>query len=155
MDVFDEIRDEHKIILITMEDLIGRDPETRRRMMNTLSFQIIAHLDAEERSVYKAFENVDGVLRPMSLRHAEEHRVARFLLSGLRDEGLSDEHWAARLHVLRLGLEQHFRSEEKELFDAALDYFDQNEIDAMTHKFDQVKAEMLESTKAIPSGRSN
>ena len=67
MDVFDRIREEHRTILAIMDDLVGRDPESRRDEMNTLAMQIIAHMDAEERSIYKAFADADDILSDLGL----------------------------------------------------------------------------------------
>jgi hemerythrin superfamily protein len=55
MEVFDRIREEHRRILATMDDLIGSEPEKRKDEINSLAMQIIAHMDAEERTIYKAF----------------------------------------------------------------------------------------------------
>lgn len=151
MDVFDKIREEHRTILGIMDDLIGRDPESRRDRMNALAMQIIAHMDAEERSIYKAFADADDILRPLALRHEEEHRVARYLMTELRDEGLDDEHWAARLQVFHAIIDRHVQSEEEEMFDIAADYFDQKEVDAMLEKFDMVEGELFKERMIVPS----
>ncbi len=50
--------------------------------MNDLSIDILAHMDAEERSIYKAFEDVDPIARSLALRHEEEHSLARTLIVG-------------------------------------------------------------------------
>lgn len=151
MDVFDKIREEHRSILATVDDLIGSDPESRRDEMNTLAMQIIAHMDAEERSIYKAFADADDILRPLALRHTEEHRVARYLMTELRDEGLDGEHWAARLQVFHAIISQHVQNEEKDMFDIALDYFDQKEVDAISKKFDTVEGELFKERMIVPS----
>ena len=150
MDVFDRIREEHRTILAIVDDLVGRDPESRRDEMNTLSMQIIAHMDAEERSIYKAFADADDILRPLALRHAEEHRVARYLMTELRDEGLDNEHWAARLQVFHAIIDRHVESEEKGMFDIALDYFDQKEVDAMSEKFEKVEGQLFKERMIVP-----
>jgi len=150
MDVFARIREEHRKILATMDDLIGSDPESKRNGMNSLAMQIIAHMDAEERTIYKAFADADDILRPLALRHAEEHRVARYLMAELRDEGLDDEHWAARLQVFHAIIQLHVQSEEKEMFDIATDYFEQREVDAMSKKFEMVEEDLFKQRMITP-----
>lgn len=150
MEVFDRIREEHRRILATMDDLIGSEPEKRKDEINSLAMQIIAHMDAEERTIYKAFIDADDILRPLALRHQEEHRIARHLVAELRDEGLDDEHWAARLQVLHAIIQLHVRSEEREVFDIATDYFDQKEVDAMSEKFEKVETELYSGRMFTP-----
>lgn len=74
-------------------------------------------------------------------------------MAELRDEVLDDKHWAARLQVLPAIIQLHVRSEEKEVFDIATDYFDQKEVDAMSEKFEKVEAELYSGRMFTPEAQ--
>jgi hemerythrin-like domain-containing protein len=150
MDLFGKIKDEHRIIIGTVIELTGSDPLTRRDRMDDLVIRIIAHMDAEEQSIYQSFEELDAVPRSLALRSEEEHHVARFMMNELLDRGITDEHWAAKLQVFRGLLERHMETEERDMFDLAKDYFVDEEIDKMTKQFDEVEIGLFKESRIGP-----
>lgn len=147
MDIFDKIREEHRRILKTMDDLVGSAPITRRDSINDLAMQILAHMNAEEQTIYLAFEALEAEPRSIALQNEEEHQVARYLLNGLRDKGLNEENWAAKLRVFRNILRSHIESEESIMLDQALGYFNQEEVDRMTVHYEQVENELFKRSR--------
>ena len=147
MDIFSKIRDEHKRILRTMDELIGSAPDARRDSINDLAMQIMAHMNAEERTIFPAFEALESEPRSVAIQNAEEHQVARYLLNGLRDQGLNDETWAAKLRVFRNVLNAHIESEERVMLDQALGYFTQEEIDHISKRYEEVEAELFKKSR--------
>lgn len=131
----------------TMDELVGSDPATRRDELNDLGFQIIAHMNAEEQTIYPAFEALEGEYRSLAIKNEEEHQVGRYILNGLRDKGLSDEHWAGKLRVLRDILVRHAESEERVMLDQALDLFTEEEIDRMSRHYEVVEAELFKQSR--------
>lgn len=154
MDLFVRIKEEHRILLNTLTDLIGSDPATRRERMDDLAVRILMHMNAEEQSVYRAFEELDAVPRSLAIRHEEEHHVARMMMAELQDKGIEEEYWEAKLQVFRYILEHHKESEEKTMLNMALDYFDQEEIDTMTKQFEQVEAGLFKESRITSMKRA-
>ncbi len=147
MDLFSKIKNEHVMILRTLDELVGSDPETRKEKINDLSIQIIAHMDAEERSIYTAFEEVDPIARSLALRSGEEHSLSRYMMNRLREKGIEPEYWAARLQVLQNIVRNHIEEEERTMFDIALDHFNEEEIGSMTKKFEDVENGLLSESR--------
>jgi len=149
MDLFGSIKKEHERIVETLNGLVGSDPNTRRNRMNDLTLQLVSHFDAEERSIYHAFEMQGPVLKSLAVQLTEEHRTLRGLTTDLRDPGLDDEHWAARLRLLIFLQKHHIESEEKTMFDIALEYFTQDEVETMTKDFEQVQATLVKKSQVL------
>jgi hemerythrin-like domain-containing protein len=150
MDLFSKIKDEHGIIIGTVIELIGSDPQTRRDRMDDLIIRIIAHMDAEEQTIYQSFEELDAVPRSLALRQEEEHHVARLMMTELNDRGITDDHWAAKLQVFRGILEQHMRVEESAMFDMAKDYFVDEDIERMTRRYEETEAGLFKDSRIGP-----
>lgn len=147
MDLFGRIREEHRQIFDKIDELTGCDPETRHDKLNELALQILAHMDAEERTIYSALEDMDDTPRSIAIQNEEEHQAARYLLDCLRERGLDDEHRTAWLKILRNAFKIHVESEESIMFEQALDCFTQEEIDSMTERFDQAEVSMFKISK--------
>ena len=152
MDLFKKIKDEHVFILSTLDELIGSDPRTKKETMNSLSMQILVHMDAEERTIYAALEDIDPIARSVALRDEVEHDLGRYLINRLRERGTDIENWNANLQVLHKVLRDHMEAEEGILFDLAMDHFDDDEIKAMTERFVNVENTMFKENQTI-SGR--
>lgn len=149
MDLFGKIRMEHQKILGKIDELVGSSPEVQHEKINELLLQIIAHLDAEERTIYRTFKDLETETRMIAVQNEEEHQVTRYLVSGLKATGVAEEHWWARLKVLQNVFKGHIAFEEHVMFDRALDHFTQEEINDMAMQFDRVKTELVEKSRAI------
>ena len=109
--LFSKIREEHARILDKIDELVGSSPEVRHEKVNDLLLQIMAHMDAEERTIYKTFEDLESETRMIAVQNEEEHQVTRYLVSGLKATGVTEEHWWARLRVLRNVFKNHIEFE--------------------------------------------
>jgi hemerythrin-like domain-containing protein len=147
MDLFAKIKEEHRIILGTLADLVGSDPGARRERLDDLIVQIYMHMNAEEQSIYSAFEKLDAVPRSLALRNEQEHHVGRLLMNEIQDRVMDEEIWEAKLAVLRFVLEHHVDLEETQMFDVALDYFDQSEVEAMAKRFQEVEEGLFRESR--------
>jgi hemerythrin-like domain-containing protein len=154
MDVFEKMKEEHRIIINSIVGLIGSDPLTRRNLMNDLIIQILAHMNAEEQSVYKALEGLDAVPRSLAIRYYEEHHIAKVLMNELQDRGIDNEFWAAKLQVFRSIFERHIESEEKTIFDMALDYFAEDEILKIAKEYERIEADLFNKGRIEPIFRA-
>lgn len=142
MDLFNKIREEHAVLLGLVDDLVGADPITHRTTMDDLTLRILAHMNAEEQSIYQAFEELDAIPRSVALRHEQEHHVAKMMMTELQDRIVDNEIWMAKLQVFQFIVKHHVESEEKTMFDIARDYFNDEEISKIAQEFDRVEADL-------------
>jgi hemerythrin-like domain-containing protein len=154
MDLFSKIREEHVILLGLVDDLVGADPITHRKTMDELTLRILAHMNAEEQSIYRAFEELDAIPRSVALRHEQEHHVAKMMMTELQDRIVDNEIWTAKLQVFQFVVKHHVESEEKTLFDIAQDYFNDEEISKIAQEFDRVEADLYKRSTIEPLTRS-
>lgn len=150
MELFDKINGEHDVFSAQMNELVGSDPVSRRKQVLSLNAHILAHQKAEEDTIYEAFKQLDGVPRDLAMLRCEEHHVHCLLIKELEDPDLDDDRWSAKLRVLKFMYEHHADSEEKELYDMAVDYFTDDEIKDMMTKYEQVEARLFEAVEHRP-----
>lgn len=154
MDLFAKIKEEHKILLGLVDDLVGANPATHRRAIDDLTIHILAHMNAEEQSIYRAFEELDPIPRSVALRHEAEHHIIKVIMTDLQDRIVDDETWIAKLQVFQFLVKHHVDSEEKTLFDIAKDYFTDEEIVSLAAQFERVEADLYNLNRVGPLIRS-
>jgi hemerythrin-like domain-containing protein len=150
MDLFAKIKEEHVLLLGLVDDLVGADPVTHRRAMDDLTIRILAHMNAEEQSIYQAFEELDPVPRSVALRHEAEHHVAKMIMNDLQDRIVDTETWTAKLQVFQFLVKHHVESEERTMFDMAKDYFTDEEMTKIAEQFERVEADLYNLTRVGP-----
>jgi hemerythrin-like domain-containing protein len=147
VDIFAKIREEHIVLLKLVDDLVGADPAIHRRTIDDLTIRILAHMNAEEQSIYQAFEELDPVPRSVALRHEAEHHVAKVIMTDLQDRIVDDETWTAKLQVFQFLIKHHVESEERTMFDMAKDYFTDEEMAKIAERFERVETEIYNLTR--------
>jgi len=150
MDLFSRIREEHRELLAITDALIGADPATHRKAMNELTMRITTHMNAEEQTIYQAFEELDPIPRSLAFRHEQEHHIAKFLMNELQEKVRDQDVWAAKLQVFQGIIQRHVESEERTMFDLAGDYFTDAEIQKITNEFARVELDLYESSRIEP-----
>jgi hemerythrin-like domain-containing protein len=100
-------------------------------------------MNAEEQSIYQAFEELDPVPRSVALRHEAEHHVAKVIMTDLQDRIVDDETWTAKLQVFQFLVKHHVESEERMLFNIAKDYFTDEEIAGIAQEFERVEEDLF------------
>lgn len=111
-DALELLRDQHDEVL----DLIERiedsdDPDAKARMFSELADKIAAHSTIEEKLFYPSVmsERTNELL----IESTEEHLAVKRVLSDMLELDPDDDHWMAKLRVLRDELEHHARDEEE------------------------------------------
>lgn len=153
MELFSQIRQEHKELLNDVDRLVGANPAQHRRSVDDLTIRLLAHWNAEEQSIYQAFEELDAVPRSLALRHEQEHHVMRLLMTELQEKVYNVEVWNAKLQVFRSVAQNHVDSEERTMFDMAGEYFNDEEINEMTRKFEDVEVDLFKESRIRPYTR--
>lgn len=137
MDIFEVIVKDHekvKGILNQLESSAGHAKKSSEKLFDRLYKEIDVHATAEEHVFYPALQEFDEA-RDKVLESLEEHHVVRVLLGELKQLSASDEHWSAKLMVLKENLLHHMSEEEGTVFDLAQELLDDDEIDEITKDF--------------------
>ena len=79
--------------------------------------------------------------RDIVLEGYEEHHVADLIVGELEETDYSDERWPAKWKVLKESLEHHMEEEESDMFPKAKKIFDDDELEALGARMEQIRAE--------------
>ena len=69
----------------------------------------------------------------------EEHHVVDLLMSELEAMDVDDESWGAKAIVMKENIEHHIEEEEGEMFKAARQVFDRDELEDLGRRMEQRK----------------
>ncbi|MGE5531914.1 MAG: hemerythrin domain-containing protein [Bacteroidota bacterium] len=133
--------DKVKSILDDLSETSSNAQKTRENTFKKLKDELIPHMRAEEQAFYSALEQYEEA-REVALEALEEHHVAEGVLGELSSMDIADEHWSAKLKVFQEILEHHIEEEESEVFDAAEESFDDDQMDEITQQIRSIKQEI-------------
>jgi hemerythrin superfamily protein len=138
-DLFQHIVEEHLELAAMLDKLSNRYSEPG---FQKLMVALKAHMDAEEASLYPAMEGREHEM----VRHAiEDHEEARKLLRSM-SRGRK-EHFKASLSELTALIVAHMIEEEEAMLPRAKEMFDQDEIEVISNKYDEVDHKVMLRTK--------
>ena len=143
-ELFELLQNDHdkvKSILDDLSETSSNAKKSRESAFNKLKDELIPHMRAEERAFYPALEQYEEA-REVALEALEEHHVAEGVLNELSSMDISDEHWSAKLKVFQELLEHHIEEEESEVFDAAEESFDDDQMEEITQQVKSIKQEI-------------
>ena len=141
MQIYDVLKQDHeqvKALLKSLSETGEGAVKTRQRDLQKLTVELGAHSRAEEAVFYRRLA-VDDDARDLVLEGEEEHHVVDQLLEELNGMDVSDEHWTAKLTVLKEQVEHHVEEEEGELFKKAKKALDKDEAESMAKEFKEQK----------------
>ena len=130
--------DEVKEILDKMENTSDGAVKTREKLLVQLKQALVPHMKAEEKAFYPELTKTKEVKKE-ALEAIEEHGLAETVLRQLENVPAGDDVWGAKLSVLKELLEHHIEEEEDELFEAAEDVLENEELDQRREKFEKEK----------------
>jgi hemerythrin-like domain-containing protein len=143
-ELFELLQTDHDKVKSILDDLSETSSgarKTRESSFRKLRDELIPHLRAEEQAFYSALLE-EKEAREVALEALEEHHVAEGVLNELSSLDFSDEHWSAKLKVFQELLEHHIEEEESEVFDAAEEAFDDDQMDAILKQLKAIKQEV-------------
>lgn len=141
MDIYKALKQDHEEVKKMLEKLsesTERAVKTRQATFQKLKAELIAHSRAEEEVLYTALREHEET-RDNALEGGEEHHLVDILLQELTELDVSDEHWTAKITVLKEMIEHHVEEEEGEVFKTAKKLFSDEEARAMGEAFQQHK----------------
>jgi hemerythrin-like domain-containing protein len=143
-ELFELLQNDHdkvKSILDDLSETSRNAQKTRESTFKKLKDELIPHMRAEEQAFYSALEQYEEA-REVALEALEEHHVAEGVLNELSSMDLTDEHWSAKLKVFQEILEHHIEEEESEVFDAAEESFDDDQMEEIAQQVKSIKQEI-------------
>ncbi len=133
--ILELIRDDHSLIRGLFDELEG-DPETRDVRCITLRRELPGHVYAEEATLYAYLrDKVPEEIR----RSLDEHARVRETLARFERIPLRDADWMPALVNLRREVEEHFTTEEGDVFFLAEQHLDEGILFELGEVFQEEK----------------
>lgn len=119
-----------KRLLRELEETSDRATKRRESLVSQIERELKMHAQLEEEIFYPAFLNATKGEETEDLFYeaAEEHHVVDLVLPALKAANPKSHEFAAKAKVLKELVEHHIREEEKEMFAAARQLFDDDEL---------------------------
>jgi hemerythrin-like domain-containing protein len=141
MDALSLLKEDHrkvKKLLAELEKTTERGVKTRTELFATIKGELSVHETIEEEIFYpelKAHPNAKDIV----LEGFEEHHVVDVLMGELEAMDVDDESWGAKAIVMKENIEHHIEEEEGEMFKAARQVFDRDELEELGRRMEQRK----------------
>jgi hemerythrin superfamily protein len=118
LDGISMLKDDHKKVRTLFRDAqkAGDNPGEQTRLAQQIVQELTVHSFVEESVFYPAVRREVPDAGDMVLESLEEHTIVKWVCAELAGLSPDDEHFDARLTVLREMVEHHVQEEEQELF---------------------------------------
>jgi hemerythrin superfamily protein len=133
--ILELIEDDHDLIRVLFDE-IEHDPDSRDVRCTTLHRELLAHLLAEEATLYPRLREAAPEEVEMAL---DEHVTIRERLERFKVVPEGDEAWIEALDDLRDWVEAHFAQEEEDIFARARHYLSRSDLFALGEAFEKEK----------------
>ncbi|HQN92452.1 MAG TPA: hemerythrin domain-containing protein [Methanoculleus sp.] len=133
--ILELIEDDHDLIRVLFDE-IEHDPDSRDVRCITLHRELLAHLLAEEATLYPRLREAAPEEVEMAL---DEHVTIRERLERFKVVPEGDEAWMEALDDLRDWVEAHFAQEEEDIFARARHYLSRSDLFALGEAFEKEK----------------
>ena len=139
MNFIDLLKADHQEAKESFKTLLKTE-EIDRKISETLCQKLQLHMELEERYFYPVMENYK-VTEELSQEAELEHTEAKKFIRSLLNNSLENTEYKVKLEMLQLAIEHHVQEEEKELFPLAEKKLNQPQIQDITEKMQQLKAQ--------------
>ncbi|MDI3507344.1 MAG: hypothetical protein PWQ69_1324 [Methanomicrobiaceae archaeon] len=133
--ILELIEDDHDLIRVLFDE-IEHDPDSRDVRCITLHRELLAHLLAEEATLYPRLREAAPEEVEVAL---DEHVTIRERLERFKVVPEGDEAWIEALDDLRDWVEAHFAQEEEDIFARARHYLSRSDLFALGEAFEKEK----------------
>jgi len=137
MNLLQAVQADHIAIRALCREILEKNHRSRRdseALFSRLANLLNLHTHAEEQVIYDRLKYMDEVRSDVMLG-LEEHHMADVLLCELLSLSVDDEHWIAKMEVLRDMLSRHFDVEERNLLPTLKRVFISEELHPMAEAF--------------------
>lgn len=124
-------------------------PAKRTKLLGQIETELKVHTQIEEEIFYPAFRKraEDSEQKQMFLEAKEEHGLVDIILPKVKRSNPSSDEFAARAKVLKDLVLHHKKEEEKEMFKAAKELFDKDELKSLGEQLQRRKRELVRTMK--------
>ncbi|HVM11628.1 MAG TPA: hemerythrin domain-containing protein [Actinomycetota bacterium] len=145
MDALKLLKDDHESMKGLLEKLgstTERGVKTREELFAKVKEELAAHEAIEEEIFYPALQEHPKA-KEVVLEGYEEHHVVDLISSEIDETPYDDETWGAKFSVMKENIEHHIEEEEGEMFDAARQVFEKEELEELGQRMELRKKEIL------------
>lgn len=145
------LKGDHKKVRALLATLEKTDSAARRtKLLAQIAMAKTAHARVEEEIFYPAFKRraEESEQLEMYFESLEEHELAETMLKKTLATNPSGEMFAARAKVLKDLIMHHAKEEEGQMFKAARELFDRDELRSLGEQIQRRKRELLRELKA-------
>ena len=142
---------DHKKVKGLLETLTETDAPARRvKLLAQIETEVLAHARVEEEIFYPAFKRKaeESEQLQMFFEAKEEHLLAEGMLKKANAANPEGEEFGARAKVLKDLILHHAKEEEKEMFKAARELFDRDELRELGDQMAKRKRALVREIKA-------
>lgn len=150
MDAITLLKTDHKKVRGLLETLEQTEaPARRTKLIGQIETELKVHTQIEEEIFYPAFRKraEDSEQKQMFHEAKEEHGLVDIILPKVKRSNPSSDEFAARAKVLKDLVVHHKKEEEKEMFKAAKELFDKDELKSLGEQLQRRKRELIRSMK--------
>jgi hemerythrin-like domain-containing protein len=144
--ILQDLYDDHREVAGMIDTLLKTaDGSERNRLFKEMMTKLVAHLEAEQRVLYKKMEkSEDEKTRKFAFEGTNEHQIAEQQLQQMaKARNKAGEQWTAQLTVLRELVNHHVEEEESTGWSCARKEFDREELDKMRDQFRRLKEKLM------------
>jgi hemerythrin superfamily protein len=117
MDAIVLLKDDHKKVAALFRHFEKADqPDDRRKIADSIIDELTVHAAIEEEAFYPRARSEVNDTDDIVLESEEEHHVMEVLIEEARNMDPEDEHFTAKMTVLKEVVEHHVEEEEQEFF---------------------------------------
>lgn len=137
------LEDQHRMVeqLFKRFEQAGEDHQAKYDLFTEIADQLSAHSTIEEKIFYPSVE--DEQTEDLLREAVEEHLGVKRLIADLLDLEPSDEQFDAKVKVLQEQVQHHVREEETDLFVKVRKLFEEESLDEMGIKMENMLADIL------------
>ena len=151
VDAISLLKADHKKVKTLLQTLDRTDAPARRvKLLGQIEVEVKAHARIEEEIFYPAFrkkaEESDQL--EMFFEAREEHGLVDIMLAKTKETEPDGEEFGARAKVLMDLIVHHAKEEEKEMFKAARELFERDELRSLGDQMQRRKRQLLRELKA-------
>lgn len=145
------LKADHKKVRGLLETLDKTDAAGRRsKLISQIDLEVKTHARIEEEIFYPAFRRKaeDSDQKQMVLEAKEEHGLVDIVLPKAMSADPGSDEFAARAKVLKDLIVHHAKEEEKEMFKAARELFEKDELKSLGEQMQRRKREVMRELKS-------
>ena len=134
-----KLAEEHGEVSMLLEKCsLTSDPEKRRELFSKIREELLSHAKGEEKIFYARLKQFDES-RELVQHATEEHQEVEDMVDRLSTMGYSGDDWGELFDELEDSVKEHVKQEEHEMFAAAKDVLDDDELKDLEQRYIQAK----------------